>query len=128
VGKIEEAQVDRIGPDRVTPLADVVAAALDGLASEDVLRAEMGRIRRRHSEGRARAADRRRYCDCWRILALSRSRRCSSLDAEVAEQLIRRADLMDDIRHERARRAVDAVFQTTPEHETPGPERPRADA
>ena len=119
MGKIEEAQVDWIGPDRVMPFADIVAQALAILAAEDAVHAEMGRIRQRHAEGRATAADRRRYCDCWRFLSLRRSRQCVGLGPEVAEQLARRADLLEDIRHERARRAVDAVFRVAPDGETP---------
>ena len=111
--------MDRIGPDRTMPLADLVAQALDGLAVEDVVHVEMNHIRRRHAEGRATPADRRRYCDAWRFLSLRRSRCCGGLGPEVAEQLTRRADLLDDIHHERARRAVDAVFWVAPEGETP---------
>ncbi len=82
--------------------------------------AEMQEIRVRHAEGVAGAQERLRYMTCWRALALRRSPgRRPYLPRAFDGLLAEREQLMEDIRHERTRQEVEAIFQAAPEGETP---------
>lgn len=82
--------------------------------------AEMSEIRTRHRDGIASTEDGRRYVNCWRALALRRSPgRRTGLPREIDVLLDERARLQEEIRHERTRQEVEAIFQVAPEGETP---------
>lgn len=101
-------------------LVDVVPSALSVLDDEAGMRDEMWEIRSRHAVGRSTHDDHRRYRACWRALALCRSlRRWTVLSPEFDEQLRLRVALLEEIQHERARLAIDAVFEVAPEGEAP---------
>ena len=116
-----EAQVSySSGPSGHCLPADVVASALGSLDEESDVRAAMWEIRARHVAGRSTVADHRRYRACWRALAMRRARgHCVMLSAQFDEELDLRSALLDDIRHERARYAVDEVFTVAPEDGSP---------
>jgi hypothetical protein len=84
--------------------------------------AEMWDIRLRHAEHAVSAHERVRYLTCWRALALRRSPgRRPFLPPEFDDVLAERAELLEDIRDERTRRDVDAIFEGAPEDEAPAP-------
>lgn len=76
--------------------------------------AEMWEIRRRHDAGALSIADARRYRSCWQALALRRSvGRRTYLPPAVDDLLADRAALSHEIQVERARQAVEAVFESS---------------
>lgn len=84
------------------------------------MHAEMCDIRLRHAERAVSAHERGRYLTCWQALALRRSPgRRPFLPPEFDDVLAERAKLLEDIRDERTRQDVDAIFEGAPEDEAP---------
>jgi len=101
-------------------LTSAVTPALSALDDESCVHSVMREIRQRYAAGRSTSEDHRRYRACWRALALRRSpARRTVLPPEIDEQLACRQVLLEAIKNERARMAVDAVFSTAPGDETP---------
>lgn len=100
--------------------AIAIATALSRLDEEAWAHEAMWEIRQRHEMGSSTPEDHGTYRAYWRLIALRRSAaRRGYLTPEFGQALARRACLIADIRHEETRLAVEAVFSSPPEGETP---------
>jgi hypothetical protein len=92
-------------------LGSVEADGVDLVDDVRGVRAEMHEIGLRHRDGVVTAEERRRYLACWQGLALRRSPgRRPRLSREFDAVLAKRARLLREIRDERTRQEVDAIF------------------
>jgi hypothetical protein len=90
----------------------LVAPEVTVLDDTSGIHAEMWEIRQRHDVGEHSIVDARRYRACWQALALRRSvGRRSYLPPVVDDLLVEHELLSREIRSERTRQAVEAVFE-----------------